>query len=409
MYNANGLPKDMLPARSRPRSGELFSSWLVRLAMAHGLKLHTFCTLLFGKQPIWNRDIDRCVDDRMLMELARRTGTPPERVRATTLAAYEGVLYERHNPKRNTFWIMPLGVYHRVRRMHGTQYCPRCLAEDKEPYFRRAWRLAFVTVCIKHQCLLFDSCPRCDSVINFHRDEMGERSKQVATGMARCFICKFDLRAVCSLAPCDPSGDSIRYQSKLVQAIEDGWIDISGGQAAYTLLYFPVLRQLMKVLASRRATRLFAALCRETGTSPLALQLPPGRSDIEALRISQRHLLKALASHLLEDWPERFVGACTVERVWSSTLLRDFEPAPFWYWSVVHEHLYRASYDTSDDEIRSVIAYINKKGGVAYSRAISTYLGSGDVFRKRDYAPSFCVTPSVVGRASVKVITQNRE
>lgn len=162
--------------------------------MAHGLKLHTFCTLLFGKRSIWNRDIDKCADDRILRVLAERTGTPLERVRATTLAAYEGVLYERHNALGNTFWIMPLGIYHRVRRMHGTQYCPACLTEDREPYFRCEWRLAFVTVCTKHKCLLFDACPRCNATINFHRDELGERGKQVATGMARCFSCKLDLR-----------------------------------------------------------------------------------------------------------------------------------------------------------------------------------------------------------------------
>ncbi|MDQ3818853.1 MAG: TniQ family protein, partial [Acidobacteriota bacterium] len=137
--------------------------------MAHGLKLHTFCTLLWDKRPIWNRDIDKCADDGILTVLEQRTGTPFERVRASTLAAYEGALYERHNAFGNTFWIMPLGIYHRIRRMHGVQYCPSCLEEDKTPYFRRAWRLAFVTVCAKHRRLLLDACPRCDGPVNFHR------------------------------------------------------------------------------------------------------------------------------------------------------------------------------------------------------------------------------------------------
>lgn len=369
--------------------------------MAHGTKLHTFSTLVWGGRSIWNRDIDKCADDAMLNELTRRTGIPIERVRATTLAAYEGVLYERHNALGNTVWIMPLGIYHRIRRMHGTQYCPNCLAEDKKPYFRRAWRLALMTVCTKHRCLLFDACPRCHSAVNFHRDELGQRSKQVGKGMTRCFFCKFDLRDVCSLAPRDDWGDSVGYQSRLMQATTDGWADV-GGQRVYALLYFSVLRQLMKVLATRRGSLLLAALCRETGTAPFAPFFPEKRTDIESLRVADRHRLKSLAAYLLGDWSQRFIRICSSARTWSSTLLRDFEPAPFWYWSVVHDHLYRTSYCASNEEVIAAIAHINRSGGVAYRKAISELLGSRDVFRKRKTFTNF--RSAKVGRATVKVV-----
>jgi hypothetical protein len=401
VVGGTGLTKDILPARSRPRPGELLSSWLIRLAMAHGIKLHTFCTLLFGKRSIWSRDIDKCADDRILTTLARRTGTPLERARMTTLASYEGALYERHNALGNTPWIMPLGIYHRVRRMHGTQYCPACLAEDKEPYFRCEWRLAFVTVCTSHRRLLLDACPCCDAPINFHRDELGERSKQVATGMARCFRCKFDLRAASSLAPQDICCDSIDYQSKLTKAITDGWIDLGSDQIVYAILYFPVLRQLMKLLAARRGDKLLTALCREIGVPPFSPHFTTGKADIESLRVVERHQLKALAAYLLENWAERFLRICLPGRVWSSTLLRDFESAPFWYWSVVHDHLYRTSYCATDVEIAATIAYINRSGGIAYQKAISDLLGVRNIFRKRRRFTNF--SRATVGRSTVKV------
>ncbi len=402
IISANGLSKEVLPARSQPRPDELLSSWIVRLAMAHGLKLHTFCTLLWDKRSIWNRDIDRCADNRILKELSKRTRTPFNRVEETTLTAYEGLLYERHNAQGNTPWIMPLGVYHRVRRMHGTQYCPRCLAEDKEPYFRRQWRLGFVTVCTKHRCLLFDSCPRCDAAINFHRDELGERSKQVATGMSRCFMCKLDLRDVNGFAPYDACTESIDYQYRLMQALSDGWIDIGEGLKVYTVLYFSVLRQLMRVLASKRGAKLLAALCREAGISFFTRPFFAGRTDIESLRIAERHKLKSLAAYLLTEWPRRFVMICTTERVWSSTLLRDFETAPFWFWSIVHHHLYRTSYRATDAEIVAVITHINNSSGVAYQKAVSNLLGVQNVFRKRKTPTEFSRT--TVGRSAVKVV-----
>ena len=43
---------------------------------------------------------------------------------------------------------------------YGLQFCPHCLAEDIEPYFRLAWRLAFYTHCPKHYCMLLDLCPQ---------------------------------------------------------------------------------------------------------------------------------------------------------------------------------------------------------------------------------------------------------
>lgn len=157
----------------------------------------------------------------------------------------------------------------------------------------------------------------------------------------------------------------------------------------------------MKLLASRRGSGLLAAICRETGVQPFVPSFPAGRADIESLRIEERHLLKALTANLLEGWDERFVKICEGGRVWSSTLLRDFESAPFWYWRIVHDYLYRASYCATDAEITAAIAYINRTGGIAYQKAISDLLGSQNVFRKRNRFINFSRVK--VGRSTVKV------
>ena len=39
--------------------------------------------------------------------------------------------------------------------------CPWCLQGDAEPYFRRQWRLTFVTLCPQHRCQLLDRCAAC--------------------------------------------------------------------------------------------------------------------------------------------------------------------------------------------------------------------------------------------------------
>jgi hypothetical protein len=70
----------------------------------------------FGDRSIWNRDIDKLADESLLKILVVGTGTPPEQVFNTTLAAYRDWLYLQHNPYGNTQWVLPLGVYHRLRR-----------------------------------------------------------------------------------------------------------------------------------------------------------------------------------------------------------------------------------------------------------------------------------------------------
>lgn len=373
------------PARIKPLPDELLSSWLVRLAMAHGLKLHTFCSMTWPRKAIWNRDIDKSADSTLLDSLADKTSLPIETVKATTLSAYEGLLYEHHNPYGNTAWIMPAGIYHRTRRNYGLQFCPHCLAGDKEPYWRRRWRLAFATVCHEHAVTLHDRCPECRSPINFHRNELGNRAQLVARSLVLCHSCGFDLRKTCALAGNKVTDGEVYLQKKLLQGISEGWVDIVAGQRVHAHLYFMVLHQVLRLLATGpKANVMRTALSRLCGLD-LSLHLfstEHGR-EIDRFNVAQRRSLLIMADYLLEEWPERFVAFCLRHRVWSSTLLKDFENAPFWFWRVVHDSLYHTSYCPSDEEVRSAIRYITKVGGVVCTKAISKCLGVNDVFRKR--------------------------
>jgi len=343
----NGLSGKFWPAYSKPQEDELLSSWLVRLAMAHGLKLHTFSSLAWPHKHIWNRDIDKSADESLLHVLSEKTPVPLDRVRDTTLSTYEGVLYERHNPFGNKFWIMPVSVYHCIRRNFGLQFCPYCLAEDKEPYFRRRWRLAFVVVCLQHKVGLRDRCPRCGEPVNFHRDELGFRRKLVVTSMTLCHLCKFDFRKLATEMEFENTQAETReveIQEKLSDAMSKGWAAINGREAVYSHLYFRVLHQLMRILATGRQSRdLRAALSAKCGLPLFTPVFTRYSRDIERLDVCARRGLLMLAWHLLENWPQRFVEFYKENRVWSSTLLRDMRGVPFWYWNGIQAHLYRIS------------------------------------------------------------------
>lgn len=388
---AHEEPDKLWPVHLKPKNDELLSSWLVRLARAHRLKVHTFCSLAWPRKQIWNRDIDKSADVAILEQLSVKTGTPFRRVLSTTLADYENVLYEKHNTLGPTSWIMPVGVYHRTRRQFGLQYCPLCLAEDKEPYFRRKWRLAFVVSCERHHTLLHDRCPRCGAAINFHRDELGNHRKLVAGSLTLCHICRFDLRTDNSRFITYVTQIESKFTAMLLHAMEVGYVRLSEGITTHSLLYFLGLRQLLKIATMRntRIERLRRAISEEFCVATYSPPASGSRQDVQEMGVETRRRLLGIARCLLEEWPYRFIELSRKYRIWSSLWLRHLDPparahvlpAPFWLWSVAHDYLYRAKYHPSDEEVKAAVNYLNKSGQSMNKSTLARVLGISVVRR----------------------------
>ena len=148
---------------------------MTRLALENQFPLHTFYNkLLQFKGEIWNRDIDRFARPELFALLEEHTHQPLHVPRALSLQYYEGILFEELREGGIAPWLIPLGVYHRLRKRAGIQYCPLCLAEDDVPYFRRRWRLAFYIACGKHHCQMESGCSLCGSPIAYHRLGVGQ-------------------------------------------------------------------------------------------------------------------------------------------------------------------------------------------------------------------------------------------
>lgn len=334
---------------------------------------------------IWNRDIDKSASETMLEELSIRTGTPICRARATTLANYENTLYEKHNTLGPTSWILPVGIYHRTRKQFGLQYCPLCLAEDKEPYFRRKWRLAFVVSCERHHTLLHDRCPRCGAAINFHRDELGNHRKLVADSLTLCHICRFELRTTNRRLTTYVTHTESKFTAMLLHAMDVGYVRLSESITTHSLLYFLGLRQLLKIATMRdiRIERLRHAISEEFHVATYSPPPSGSRRDVQEMDIEARRRLLGIARCLLEDWPNRFINLSRKYKIWSSLWLRHIDPparantspAPFWFWSIVHDYLYRAKYCPSDEEMMEAIRHLSLKGEAANRSKLARLLG----------------------------------
>jgi len=63
------------------------------------------------------------------------------------------------------------------------RFCGVCLKEDAIAYYRREWRLSFVTVCARHGALLLNKCGGCGRIVDV------ERVPPDAESLAVCFAC----------------------------------------------------------------------------------------------------------------------------------------------------------------------------------------------------------------------------
>ncbi len=372
----NGLSGNLWPIHLKPYPDELLSSWVVRLAHAHGLKLQTFCSIVFGQgKNIWNRDIDKLAPDWLLHHLATATGTSIDRVKDTTLKSYEGILYESHQPNGNTKWINPLGIYHRTHKAYGLQYCPICLAHDKEPYFRKYWRLAFYTECEKHHILLHDRCPSCGSAINFHRVEMGIRSLIKPRSIVNCYKCSYDLRdASKSIIYCNDWQTTVQYRT-LLDFHELGWAFTENLTVQYSHQLFDVLRHLCVVMSSKRRARcLLPYITERLGFGNVEIH-HAGIITFEKLNVRERHQLFYCAIWLTLKWPWRFIEVSNELNLTSAYLLKDCAEPPFWFHSIIEKYLNYRQYSPTQEEIQTAKNYLVAKGLKAGIRNISITLG----------------------------------
>jgi ribosomal protein L32 len=298
-----GLSATLWPIHSKPLPDELLSSWIVRLAHGHGLKVQTFCNLFCGNRfQVWNRDIDRLAAPWFLEKLRERTGTAPDIAWKTTLRAYEGVLFGKMRVAGQLPWILTLKTYHRTRAAFGMQFCPACLAEDHTPYFRRRWRAAFYTVCTQHETLLLDRCPYCGSPVIPHRIDMHiqESASLSETSLAMCHACRADLRGGRKSIPSSYDLQASVLLACAREAIEHGCTKSN----QWDLERFAVMHQLCRILIAVSPHIHLRSFAEHSLRCPEQVLLRE-RMPIETRVISQRHHLLQLAAWLMDDLDNR--------------------------------------------------------------------------------------------------------
>jgi hypothetical protein len=328
----HGLSGSLWPLHLKPKHDELLSSWIIRLAHAHGYKIETLCCLLFGyRSTIWNRDIDRAAPTQICATLSTCTGATFEQIQNATFVSYEGTLFSQVNHHGITRWILPLGIYHRARKRPALMYCPKCLEEDGTPYFRKHWRLAYSTVCTLHQCLLLDTCPKCCAPIAPHRVDMLNRCYAVSIGLnTHCWRCEYDLRHT-QAAPVHNSC-LIQFQLQLECILQQGYVAWSDNPSLYSVIFFDGLKALITGLTSIQTIK---RLSRSGDFEYQRLFENWPTSGLEFADLATRRMLFTWLATLLSAWPERLIALIHQRDLRYSDLKGDSKTRPFWYEKVI--------------------------------------------------------------------------
>jgi hypothetical protein len=282
--------------RPAPIDGEIFSSYLARIAYANGLSPYRFFSFHFPGLPVWNRDIDRSASDKFVNDIALRCNVSHEKILAMTLQSFEDVFAGSEPAVQSSRlgispWINAAGIFHRTRKGYGMQYCLRCLRQGNA--FQKIWRLSFVTVCAIHHCTLSDCCPHCDAPVVFHRNDSFRPS---------CHCCGRLLTHAAAFSSDRDEAMNMRstLQAMLLQAIVNGQVKVLGHSVAPSD-FFTGLSILLRAFKSR-----FRIYRRYPHTFSAAyVDFPTER--IELLRINNRVRQCLLIAELLDRWPNRFL------------------------------------------------------------------------------------------------------
>ena len=331
------------PVRLKPYNDELLSSWLLRLSRAYGTDPRCFCATISRHAAFRGDDVDQVTDDHLLKVLADQTATPWAQVSESTLPGYLGFAI-RKRPRRGLRpWVLRTGRHD--GRHPRLQYCPYCLQHDEDPYFRRPWRLTFVTTCAQHRCRLLDRCTKCLAPFTI------PQGPSATDAITCCMRCQFDVRR--ARAPQVEAKVShhrvIAFEVVLIEALRRGWCPLGRTLSVLTEEYLAVLLHLGRMLVSRRSSQdLRQAFCRQLGEPDFEPGFPsPQKRSIEVLSVADRFSLLVLLAWWLDDWPTRFIAMCSQVQLSPGDLSHSFRFPPDWYEDVV-EQVARGSLTTTN-------------------------------------------------------------
>ncbi len=338
----------------QPLEDEILSSWLTRVAIEHRRQLPIFLTLFVKKEgnQVSRRDLDFIFDEKFLENLASKSNLKKEDIFQMSLRSEEGYLFSCNDCLYPPLQIRKLTD---KRTHNGLMYCPKCLAEDKIPYFRKKWRYQFYNACPKHKVFLTDRCWRCYEKINFAKIK---HFKEICI----CHKCEKDFRENLVIK----INSNFEYGLKAINWFEKGLNDgyfIIDDEKINSLFIFESFTALRSLVDRKDKLNLENfPLIEEYKT--ICKKLEKYNSK-KALSIQKEFLLTALVFYLFEEFPNNLLNFVSKNKLTHRDFLHGFKDIPFWYKKMIDKLVpieNKIGREINESEVIGAIKYLESIG-----------------------------------------------
>lgn len=223
------MDDQLLYIHAKPYVDESCFSWLLRTAELHAL---TAAELLRTFNVVKRRDLDLAINPRIVARFTKGIDFPFDTVRQMSK------FFEAFRTEKWTHaWIKVSSL-----GMPLLGYCPYCLEQDEQPYWRSTWRLKYWTVCPSHYCPILNTCMACERALSaFHYH--GRRPVQAGISLCgRCSNCMAELSYGTAGSHCYPQQqvqDLVDLQNVVTAALVRGWFRVAGIDSELPLALLP--------------------------------------------------------------------------------------------------------------------------------------------------------------------------
>lgn len=307
-----------LPVHPPPAEGSLLSDYLIRLAIANGLRPAQL-TRCLNQPRLWQRDPDRHVAREALESLDASIGLPAGLLDATSLRPLIANLHPGWVADTALARFIVVTDRHTRRPgRYGHPVCPQCLRDGRP--MQRAWRLTTSVLCQEHGLALIDRCHHCGNALNHTRRHIraGKTASPTSYTPHLCGVCGQGLSA-----PPFRGGDAAWLQDALHSAATSG--SITWGDLTLTSHDFAGIVECLMRLSN----------------PPVARQHPRWRP--ETADVATRRIMVSATGQLMSGGLQACLGQLQARGITTTRLLARVQPGivPGWFAAAAHDVLSR--------------------------------------------------------------------
>ena len=354
-----------------PRSypDELLSSWLTRIAFAHGYSLTTFLALFIKHDgsALSRIDLDFNDNKEFINHLASKCRLSVQTLHMLSLRSEEGYLFEASD---NTLYPPKQIRKLKDKRTHyGLVFCPKCLAQDSQPYWRKEWRYLFYNACPKHHLFLTDRCGACYERVHFSKMKPSE-------AVVYCSKCGHDLRKTITRHISLEQSLGIKAIKWFEQGLKEEYFVINNTKIpslfvvhVYNLLYYKI-NSLKKSLCLESFPMIeeYQQLCEKE----------VHYHSKKATPIYKNFYITAMIYELLQNFPTILIRFAKNNNLTHRDFLHTTKIAPFWFKEAIDRFI--PLQDTvgriiSENEVKGAVKYLKRIGQNVTQKNVAEILG----------------------------------